>query len=81
MKEKTMKRNKPSQLTMVLDHLETEGSITSLEAIDLYGATRLADIIFRLRKMGYDIQTITCTGKTRFGATCTYAKYVMKEEN
>lgn len=70
-----------NQITAVLNHLQEHGNITSLEAIDFYGATRLADIIFKLRKRGYDIETINCTGKTRFGTVCNYAKYVMKEEN
>ena len=69
-----------SQVTMVLSHLISKGSITSLEAINEYGATRLADIIFRLRKQGYDIKTITCTGKTRFGTVCNYAKYVLENK-
>lgn len=70
-----------SQVTMVLSHLISKGSITSLEAINEYGATRLSDIIFRLRKQGYDIKTVMCAGKTRFGSACTYAKYVLEKEN
>lgn len=34
----------------VLEHLQKFGSITSLEAIDLYGATRLSAIIFQFAK-------------------------------
>lgn len=69
-----------TQITAVLDHLKVKGNITSLEAIEYYGATRLADIIFRLRKRGYNIKTINCTGKTRFGTVCNYAKYVLEPE-
>ena len=68
-----------NQTTAVLNHLEKKGSITSLEAIKLYGATRLADIIFRLRGKGYDIKTHMCEGQTRYGDTCQYAKYVMRK--
>lgn len=70
-----------NQVTAVLDRLNTKGSITSIEAIELYGITRLASIIHRLRRRGYDIETIDCVGKTRFGDTCRYAKYVLEKEN
>ena len=69
-----------NQTTAVLNRLETKGSITSIEAIELFGATRLADIIFRLRNKGYDIKTIMCEGQTRYGDACQYAKYVMRKK-
>lgn len=69
-----------NQHTDILAHLQDEkrGSITSKEAIDLYGATRLSAIIFDLRKRGYDIETHNMIGYTRYGDTCHYAKYVYK---
>lgn len=67
-----------TQVTAVLDHLKVYGKITSMEAIEYYGATRLADIIFKLRKRGYNIKTVNCVGKTRFGNICNYAKYVLE---
>lgn len=69
-----------NQTTAVLSRLEKKGSITSIEAIELFGATRLADIIFRLRGKGYNIKTVMCEGQTRYGDTCKYAKYVMRRE-
>ena len=66
--EKTNKHKK------VLEHLKTHKHITSMEAINLYGATRLAAIIFDLRKK-YDIKTIDCIGKDKYGNTCRYADY------
>ena len=68
-----------NQTTAVLNHLLKHGSITSMQAFELFGATRLADIIFRLRGKGYNIKTIDCEGKTRFGTPCTYAKYVLEK--
>ena len=59
----------------VLQHLQSKGSITSLEAFELYGATRLSAIIFNLRRKGYDIITEDVTGKDRYGSSMTYAKY------
>lgn len=62
---------------MVLDHLKKHGSITSLEAIDNYGATRLSAIIFNLRKQGYNIETVDVKGIDRYGNSVIYGKYVM----
>ena len=59
----------------ILEHLKTKGSITSMEAYDLYGVTRLASIIFSLRHK-YDIDTLMQETKTRFGETCQYAEYI-----
>ena len=70
-----------NQMTAVLNHLQKRGSITSMEAIRLYGTTRLADKILKLRQRGYNIKTVECIGKTRFGDTCRYAKYVLENSN
>ena len=67
------------QRRAVLEHLEKFGSITSMEAFEKYGATRLSAIIFEFRKLGYDIETRDVTTKNRYGETCTYAKYVLNK--
>lgn len=41
----------------VLKHLQENKSITSWEAINLFKATRLSAIIFRLRERGHSITT------------------------
>lgn len=66
-----MKTNKTIE---VLKHLKKYRSITSLDAYDLFGATRLSAIIFELRKM-YRINTKNETIEDRYGRPCTYAKY------
>ena len=70
---------------VILNHLERYGGLTSAEAFNDYGVTRLAAVIHDLRNMGYDIVTQDCMGKTRFGETCKYARYVCgpnyKKEN
>ena len=54
---------------IILDHLQTYGSITSLEAIEKYKCTRLSQYILLLRKEGYTIRnedvpfTHSVTGK------------------
>ena len=59
----------------VLNHLLTGSSITSMEAISLYGATRLSAIIFNLRDKGYSISTTMISSKNRYGNTVSYAEY------
>ena len=63
---------------LVKEHLLEHGSITSWEAIQNYGATRLSAIVFNLRKQGYDIRTIMREETDRYGNTCQYANYVLK---
>lgn len=58
----------------ILDHLKTHKTITSQEAFEMFGVTRLAAIIFNLRKE-YEIDTLMMETTTRFGETCQYAKY------
>lgn len=63
----------------VLNHMKENGSITSLEAIELYGATRLSAIIFNLRHRGYDIETQNEGCIDRFGSAITYGRYFLNE--
>jgi hypothetical protein len=67
-----------TQTDAVLEHLEKYGHITSLEAINLYGATRLSDIIYRLRRQGYIIATEPMRVKTRYGTKTNIGKYILK---
>ena len=63
-----------SQTNAVLEHLLKHGSITSYDAFDLYGATRLSAIIFNLRRE-YDIETTFAKVTTRFGKKTKIAVY------
>lgn len=58
-----------------MQHLRGGKTITSLEAINLYSATRLSAIIFCLRQQGLKIATLPSTIIDRFGNSTTYAKY------
>ena len=60
----------------VLKHLQEKNQITSMEAIDLYGATRLSSIIFNLKKKGYDIITKREECIDRYGSTCRFGRYI-----
>ena len=76
-----IKESKPrkTKTSEVLRYLKQYGFITSTHAISLFGATRLADIIYRLRRRGYDITTITQTKNDRYGNTCNFAKYILND--
>lgn len=74
-----MKEKKMNKTEKVLEHLKKNGCITSLEAIELYGATRVADIIYRLRKQGMKIDTIDIPFTDRYGTKSVYGKYVLVE--
>ena len=65
-----------TQRDKILEHLEDNKTLTSMEAFEKFGATRLAAQIHDLRKKGYDIETRMCAGKNRYGGHCEYAKYV-----
>ena len=67
-----------SKTQKVREHLLKYGSITSWDAINLYGETRLSDVILKLRQKGWDIRTIMVEFTDRYGNTGTYANYVLK---
>jgi hypothetical protein len=71
---------KLSQCEKVLRHLQTYGSLTSLEAVTEYGILRLASRINDLKRMGYNITSKTASGKNRFGETTHYSVYRLEEE-
>ena len=50
-----MSKAPTTKIDQVAAHLVRKKSITSWDAIQLYRATRLADIIFTLKKEGWDI--------------------------
>ena len=74
-----MSEKKTNKTEKVLNHLKEHGNITNLEAIELYGATRVSDIIYRLRKRGLDIKTINLPFTDRYGTKSHYGKYVLDE--
>lgn len=65
---------------IILKHLLEKGSITSYEAIQKYGCTRLSQYIYLLRKNGYVIQNVNKTTTNRYGQKVTYSQYVLVDE-
>lgn len=56
-----------TQEMQVLKHINRYGKITSMNAFEKYGITRLADRIYTLRNKGYAINTtITSNGKAGY---------------
>lgn len=70
-----MSEQKRTQRGEVLKYLQTHKGITSIQAIEKFGATRLSAIIFDLRKKGYNIVTITKEGENRYGESVRFAEY------
>ena len=64
------------QYVTVLQHLNTYGSITPLEAMENYGVMRLAAVIYTLKELGEPIKTEMVNGKNRYGKPVRYARYV-----
>ncbi len=69
-----------SQTEAILAHLERYGCITSREAIQEYGVTRLSAIIYNLKRDGYHIVTEFIVVPTRYGKDTQAAKYILKSE-
>jgi hypothetical protein len=60
---------------MVLEFMKAGNAITSLVAIQKFGATRLSAIIYDLKADGYDFITTNVTVKDRFSNDCNVAEY------
>ena len=60
-----------TQTKTVINHLTNNRKITSIEAIGLYGITRLAAVVFLLRKSGIQVNTTMKDGVNK----TQYAEY------
>ena len=70
-----------TQYQMVMRHLETNGSITSMEAFDKYGITRLSAVVFTLKERGAPIERVLEEGLNRYGEKSQYARYYLRGDN
>lgn len=68
-----------TQSERIVRHLETFGSITSLEAMRDYGIMRLASRVSDLKKDGLQVRTEFVRGKNRFGESTCYARYCLEK--
>lgn len=63
-----------TQCQMILQMMEDNGSVSSMEAF-AEGITRLASRIHDLKRMGYEIESETVYSKNRFGKQIHYSRY------
>ena len=76
--KKSEVKNRTTQKKIVLSHLLEFGCITPNEAIYKYKITRLADVIYKLKKDGYRIKSEDVwTINTETGNPCRYALYTI----
>ena len=59
----------------ILEYLKKNKSITSMEAFEKFGATRLSAIIYTLRNEGYVIQNVERSSSNRFGDKVRFVEY------
>lgn len=71
-----------NQRKAIKDYLLQGYALTSMEAFNMFGATRLSAIIFDLKKQGMDIESRRIPVRTRFEKDVYVAEYrLRKEEN
>ena len=63
------------QVDMILNHLETKGPLTQLEALQKYGCGRLGARIWDLRHAGFPINTRYKSVKKANGERAVVAEY------
>lgn len=69
---------KTTMYDRILRHLQDCGSITSLEAIQEYGCTRLSHYIWLMRrKNNIDVKDETISTKNRYGEKVSFKKYFL----
>ena len=66
-----------TQKKRVLDYMRKHGSITSTEAFEQLGVTRLSAVVFDLRAQGVAIESQTERGRNRFGERTSYSRYIL----
>ena len=71
---------KTTQEERVLEYMKKFGGITSLEAFQDLGITRLSAKIFNLKKQGYNIISETKQAKNRFEETTYFKRYMLAED-
>jgi hypothetical protein len=67
-----------SQLQEVLKYMQETGPITSIDAIKMFGATRLSAIIYDLKAKGHDIESEMVSVVNRYGKTTRVSSYTLE---
>lgn len=69
---------KETKTEKILHYLQENKTLTSIQAIEMFGSTRLASIIFNLRRHGEPIETVMVDGNDRYGNNIRFARYTYK---
>lgn len=64
-----------AQTNDILNHMLTGARITSLDAIKLFGCTRLSGRVYDIEKMGYKVERRMIDVPTRNGKTTKVCEY------
>ena len=67
---------KTTQCKLILEYMQSHGSITPLDALREFGCMRLSARILDLRKLGWNIRTIKTTHNGK-----KFARYILEGEN
>lgn len=70
-----------NQTQIIKEHLESGQTITSMEAFQRWGITRLSDKILKLRNRGMIIDSIPTTGTNRYGDEVRFSTYRLSSIN
>lgn len=73
-------KNLRGNTNRVYQYLKTHKGITSVQAFELFGATRLSAIIYNLRKYGCIIDSSSKEGKNRYDEPVRFVEYQLKSE-
>lgn len=69
-----------TQHSLILSYMKEHGSITTYEAYEQLGITKLTTRISELKGAGFDIRQRTESGLNRFGKPVTYNRYWLVED-
>jgi hypothetical protein len=67
------------QHELIEAYLKEHGSITSMEAFDKLGITKLTTRINEMIRDGLPVKKTTERGKNRYGVSVTYTRYTLEE--
>ena len=70
-----------AQSKQILDYMRINGSITPMEALNLFGCMRLGARIYDLKAEGHKIITIMTIGEKASGRPSRFARYVLNEQS
>lgn len=68
-----------TQAEMIVEYINKFGSITSRDAFNDLGVTRLSARIADLKNRGYSIEEVWESSKNRFGETVSYKRFSFKK--